>query len=364
MSGGTVSIAEMPSNSGHPLGPIQDSIVDAVYESVLDRDTALARDEESAWQLKQQVEGIIAEVLLVLGFHRPSVAEGDHGQALSRSIGRVRARDSVHPSTSLDAASLIFDIALPVLLLHLPLAARSAERSVAVSRALHRAIMGRVAPAAVGYVETLLNKLTDAQHEERLRISRQLHDHVAHNIAAALQRLALSQAAHETGNRGDDPLNMARELLQSALGQTRLVSVELRHVVGSDYLHEAVDKYVHLNPALAPLTRVSSLGTPEHLPVSTSEEIYVIAREALRNAAAHSNASRIRVQFQWTPGNVLIRIEDNGHGFDPGDVKPSSMGLLAMHERADAVGASLTVGRAALSGTVVELHIDHARGLV
>lgn len=358
-----MTIAKTGSQAGSPPSSSA-PLVDAVYSALMTSGVEMTRDPDAADQLHQQVAGIIHDVTAALELEHLSPVESDAPQTLSKTIGRSRARDSVHPSASLEAASLIFDIALPLLLVHLPISASSAEKTVSISRALHRAIMNRVAPAAVGYVETLLEKLALAQHEERLRISRQLHDHVSHNVAAAIQRLMLAQGPEEPPTQEHKGyLVTAEALLRNALAETRMISVELRQIVGDRYIHEAVTSYVDASPILKPLVRVSSTGIPEHLPVSTSEEVYVIIREALRNAATHAHARIVKVRLIWSTGTLIVEVRDDGGGFRPGAGSPTSMGLLTMRERAEAIGARLSIDTHVGQGTSVWLFVDHERGI-
>lgn len=339
------------------------AIATVVYAALARGGIAMTQDPEAADQLHQQIVDILAEVddsLDAAGADRV----GERPRALSVAIGRSRARNAVHPSTSLEAASRIFEVALPLLLEDLRNRVEVTDPTTVVSRALHRAIMARVAPAAVGYVETLLEKLSIAQHEERLRLSRELHDHVAHNVAAAMQRIVLtrSTAATTIGDEATEYLTVAEGLLRSALADTRTIGVELRQTVGDRSLDEAVHEYVERNPTLRSLVQVRTSGEPVRLPTSTGEEVYVIIREAIRNAVTHAQATTISVQLTWTARGMRVAVVDDGAGFRLDNHPSASMGLLAMQERAEAIGADLVVTSLLGEGTTVTIVIDHERG--
>ena len=87
----------------------------------------------------------------------------------------------------------------------------------------------------------------------------------------------------------------------------------------------------------------------------TETTLYRIAQEALTNVAKHSRAENVDVILERRPDSVLLIVEDDGVGFDPGDTRKSTQGfgLLGMQERAGLVGAMLDIESAAGKGTTV-----------
>ena len=86
-------------------------------------------------------------------------------------------------------------------------------------------------------------------------------------------------------------------------------------------------------------------------------EIDRIVQEALGNAVRHARASRIWVDLENLPGGLVVRIADDGLGFDPGTVERAGLGLAGMKERAMMLRASLIVRSQPGRGTVVELTV-------
>jgi signal transduction histidine kinase len=84
---------------------------------------------------------------------------------------------------------------------------------------------------------------------------------------------------------------------------------------------------------------------------------YRIAQESLTNVIKHAHATRVDVVLEARPDSVLLIIEDDGVGFDPGgsDSKPTGIGLVGMRERSALIGATLQVESAAGKGTTVYL---------
>lgn len=98
-------------------------------------------------------------------------------------------------------------------------------------------------------------------------------------------------------------------------------------------------------------------GSPRQLHPIVRDEVHRIACEAIRNACAHSEASRLRVELSYL-GNLTLRVLDNGKGIDPEVAsrgKGGHFGLIGMRERASRVGGKLTLLSAPGAGTEVEL---------
>ena len=70
---------------------------------------------------------------------------------------------------------------------------------------------------------------------------------------------------------------------------------------------------------------------------------YRVCQEALNNIAKHANASQVDIDLQQDGAEMTLRIRDNGKGFDQNQIISGHYGLQMMQERADAVGAQLTV---------------------
>jgi signal transduction histidine kinase len=88
------------------------------------------------------------------------------------------------------------------------------------------------------------------------------------------------------------------------------------------------------------------------LPVDVHIAIYRVAQETLNNIIKHSQATQATISLRSHADQVELRISDNGRGFDPDQVS-SGLGLSSMHERAQAVGATLQVSSTAGQGTEV-----------
>ncbi len=110
----------------------------------------------------------------------------------------------------------------------------------------------------------------------------------------------------------------------------------------------------------SPTFRVSIEGTPRELHPILRDDIYRIAREALRNAFRHAQASKIEAEITYGERLLRLRIRDDGKGIDPKLLdagRDGHWGLPGMRERAQQIGAQLDMWSEAGAGTEVELRI-------
>jgi signal transduction histidine kinase len=109
-----------------------------------------------------------------------------------------------------------------------------------------------------------------------------------------------------------------------------------------------------------PKLRVSIEGTPRELHPILRDDIYRIAREALRNAFCHAKAGKIEADITYSVRLLRLRIRDDGRGIDPKLLetgREGHWGLQGMRERAEKIGAQLDIWSQAGAGTEVDLRI-------
>ncbi|HXJ43494.1 MAG TPA: sensor histidine kinase [Bryobacteraceae bacterium] len=219
-----------------------------------------------------------------------------------------------------------------------------------------------------------VRKLTEAQltlrFEERLaertRIARELHD----TLLQSFQGLMLHFQAV------DDllPAGKAKEALEKALDRADQAIVEGRDAIQN--LRSSTSVTNELGQAMAalgeefggagdgkggsPTLRVSMEGTPRELHPILRDDIYRIAREALRNAFFHAQASKIEADITYDARLLRLRIRDDGKGIDPKLLdagRDGHWGLAGMRERAEKIGARLDIWSEVGAGTEVDLRI-------
>ena len=194
-----------------------------------------------------------------------------------------------------------------------------------------------------------------AQAEERRRISRELHDRVAHSMGVVHQSLELHEALKERDPPvAEAKMELARKMAKEALTSTRNLSMELRHQEVRRGLEAAL---ADLLRNIVPPTVRSELvveGDETLIPPHVRNQLFLILREALRNAVAHSECDQIVIELDITPQRVAGSVEDDGRGFKTGDERPGG-GLRSMEERAELLGSTFDMSSEPGAGTRVEV---------
>ena len=102
---------------------------------------------------------------------------------------------------------------------------------------------------------------------------------------------------------------------------------------------------------------VASAETDDGLPPAVATGLYRIAQQAVANASQHARARRVVVHLTRSADTVKLRVEDDGAGFDPGDVPRDRFGLVGMRERARLLGGTLVVESAPEDGTAIDVRV-------
>jgi signal transduction histidine kinase len=95
------------------------------------------------------------------------------------------------------------------------------------------------------------------------------------------------------------------------------------------------------------------------LPAAHEEALLRVAQEALHNALRHSGAERVDVTLEKCGTGAVLRVTDDGTGFDPTAIRRAGrhLGLVSMRDRASGVGGTLTVESAPGKGTTIEMEV-------
>jgi PAS domain S-box-containing protein len=207
--------------------------------------------------------------------------------------------------------------------------------------------------------QALLGHLIRAQEDERGRIAADIHDDTIQMLAAA--NLRLQQLRH----RLQDPdelriLGKLQETLTLSLSRLRQLIFDLRPPSlqrGSldTALHALLEQLRTENGIVYQLDDNATARTPG----TTTVLIYRIIQEALANVREHANATTVQVQFADVDGGCLIRIVDDGVGYNPSEVenRPGHLGLTLMRERAQVAGGWCRIESTPGDGTTVEFWV-------
>jgi signal transduction histidine kinase len=193
--------------------------------------------------------------------------------------------------------------------------------------------------------------------EERNRLARDIHDNLAQGFAAILMQL---QAVRRESSLLPAPVAAT---IETAVDLARTHLTEARRSVGA--LRPNVGNDEDVAAALKRLAELSQRTTQVPIDVIVDElprfgdgverEIVAIAQEALTNAVRHSRARRITIRASTVQSvGLRLSVTDDGRGI-AGERSPSGFGMTSMQERAEKIGASLTIVTAPRNGTEVVL---------
>jgi two-component system, NarL family, sensor histidine kinase DevS len=199
-----------------------------------------------------------------------------------------------------------------------------------------------------------LRRVVDAQELERRRLARELHDETGQALTSIL--LGLKTLEETVGDEGRNAaVGDLRELVVATLQDVRRLAVELRPKVLDDFgLVAALER---LTETFAEQTGIlvrfeSGLGG-DRLPAEVETALYRIVQESLTNIVKHAHAQTISIAVARKPGAVVVVVEDDGHGFDPADVRDGGFGLEGMRERVGLLDGRLQVESGEGAGTTL-----------
>jgi two-component system, NarL family, sensor histidine kinase DevS len=196
--------------------------------------------------------------------------------------------------------------------------------------------------------------LLDGQETERRRLARELHDETGQALASIL--LGLKTLERDVG---EEPLGVIRGLVDSALGNVRRLTVELRPPALDDFgLAAALERLGSVIGDQSSFTVDVNVALPTGLlPPDHETAIYRIVQEALTNVVKHASAKHVSIVVASSEKAVRAVVEDDGVGFATRDVREHALGLVGMRERAQLLGGRLEVESSPGAGTTVVVEI-------
>jgi len=199
--------------------------------------------------------------------------------------------------------------------------------------------------------------------EERNRMAREIHDTLAQSFTGILAQVgAAKQVLTDDVEAAQAHLDLIKELARTGLTEARRSVVALRpQLLEEGNLQSALHR-------LIAQTRAAAMDTTLHyeiegavyaLPTEVENNLLRMGQEALTNAIKHANADEIRVELAYDRAQVCLRVRDNGQGFGVGNIPASEgFGLLGMSERAERIGAQLTIRSQPGQGTEIIVTVN------
>ncbi|WP_172387863.1 GAF domain-containing sensor histidine kinase [Streptomyces sp. MNP-20] len=197
--------------------------------------------------------------------------------------------------------------------------------------------------------------------EERSRLAHELHDAVSQKLfSLRLTAQAATALIDRDPARAKGELQQVAALAAEAADELRAAVVELRPAaLDEDGLVATLRTHVQvLDRAHSATVTFASTGV-RALPAAQEEAMLRVAQEALHNALRHAEAQRVGVALERHGTGAVLRVTDDGKGFDPRATRRAGrhLGLVSMRDRAGGVGGRLTVASEPGKGTTIEMEV-------
>jgi signal transduction histidine kinase len=226
------------------------------------------------------------------------------------------------------------------------------------------ALLASQVTLAVRNADAYLQSEELAIAEERARIAREIHDGVAQSLAFAALKLDLvARVLRRDPDQAEAEVQRAKETIREMIREVRRSIFALRPIDLERFgLVETMRRYaidfgqqndVRVELALEPVDGVS---------VKTEAVLFRTFQEAMHNVAKHARASAVRIALRAGPEGAELEVDDDGVGFDPGEVgdrvtSAGSLGLRQMRERVEGRGGILAVASRPGGGTRVHARV-------
>ena len=200
----------------------------------------------------------------------------------------------------------------------------------------------------------------NVREEERLRISRELHDELGQSLTGIKMEVSwLGGRLLAVQPDMDKKVSSIKKLIDGSISAVRRISSELRPLVLDDLgFSAAANWYV---AQFSERTGVAvDLILPEEDPENgstTATTLFRALQESLTNIARHAAARHADVRLSLADGYWLLSIRDDGVGFDDRAGKPAGIGLIGMRERVQMLGGAFNLTTAPGAGTQLEISI-------
>ncbi|MDQ0759642.1 GAF domain-containing sensor histidine kinase [Streptomyces canus] len=197
--------------------------------------------------------------------------------------------------------------------------------------------------------------------EERSRLAHELHDAVSQKLfSLRLTAQAAAALVDRDPSRAKDEMQQVAMLAAEATDELRAAVVELRPAaLDEDGLTATLRTHVQVLDRAHTARVTFAARSFRALPAAQEEAMLRVAQEALHNALRHSGAAHVDVTVDRRGGGAVLRVTDDGSGFDPQSVRRAGrhLGLVSMRDRTSGVGGTLTVESAPGKGTTIEMEV-------
>ncbi|MEA5568705.1 MULTISPECIES: sensor histidine kinase [unclassified Anabaena] len=198
---------------------------------------------------------------------------------------------------------------------------------------------------------------------ERNRLARDLHDSVSQTLfTVATTAEALPRVWQRNPDIAEQGLEELAQLTQGALAEMRSLLIELRPSgLLEKPLGELLQQLTNAISGRANLQITTIVEGDRPLTNEVKLVFYRVTQEALNNIVKYAQATQVSVSLYGNSQKIVLRISDNGCGFDPNNIPSDHLGIAIMKERADSIGATFQLKSSPEQGTEIVLSCNDVR---
>lgn len=221
-------------------------------------------------------------------------------------------------------------------------------------------------------LRTLARRIIQTQDDERDRIAKGLHDSVKPELVSL--KMQIIAGIHRLQRLSQQP-TLSPAIFEEAAGLVDKALKDIDRVVKdlhpsdlddfglSGALHTLADRFTHSGWRI----EVHVVGDTEGLSPAIQKAVFLVAQEALANAAKHSTASRASIRMERDARTVTLTVQNNGHGFNVAAVHADpdrGLGLRNMEERIEAEGGQFHLTSSLNETTIIAtIPLHDAKGV-
>lgn len=207
-------------------------------------------------------------------------------------------------------------------------------------------------------VEDQEKRIQEIISQERNRLARELHDSVSQQLfAASMLMSAINETNPKSNEREAKQLKMVEEMIHQSQLEMRALLLHLRPVAlkGKSLKEGIADLLIELSQKVT--MEIQWKVEDIELDKGIEDHLFRILQESVSNTLRHSKAGKLEVLLIKRDDLVIMRVVDDGIGFDVEGDKAGSYGMQNMHERAVEVGGTLKVISVKNQGTRLEVKV-------
>ncbi|RYY53662.1 MAG: PAS domain S-box protein [Chitinophagaceae bacterium] len=209
-------------------------------------------------------------------------------------------------------------------------------------------------------IRELTEYLQNIREEERLHISREIHDELGQQLTVLKMDVSwLNKKIDAADGPVKQKLTELLGLIDTTVKTVRRIASELRPTLLDDLGIQAAVEW-HLEEFAKRSGIETSFDPPDgdiEVPDKAKIGLFRIFQESLTNVARHSGAKKVYVSLKESDNNVILTVRDNGYGFDEEKTRKKTLGLLGMKERSTVMGGDYSITSAPGEGTTVKVSV-------